>query len=194
MFRERGSDYFNPDEAARKLMAANRGLDQAAANGAAWRQGRDLLERAIRENLEFVIETTLGGGTMTRMLAEAAARGIAVRAWYVGLAGVELHIRRVRARVRLGGHDIPEPVIRRRFEHSRLNLISLLPALAALRVYDNSTEADPAAGNTPVLKPVLLMEHRKILNMKDLPRTPDWARPIVAAALKLARPQMREWN
>lgn len=192
-FRHYGGEYFNPDEAARRLMAVNPAMDQAAANGAAWRQGRDLLEKAVRERLDFAIETTLGGGTISRLLADAARQGIGIYVWYVGLASPELHIRRVRSRVRLGGHDIPEQAIRRRFEHSRLNLVALLPALAALRMYDNSTEADPAAGKTPVLVPVLLMEHRRILNPGDLPRAPDWAKPVVAAALKLARPEMKEW-
>ena len=62
---------------------------------------------------------------------------------------------RVRQRVRQGGHDIPESDIRRRYEHSRLNLVQLLPALAGLRVYDNSAVADPAAGRAP--QPVLLL-------------------------------------
>lgn len=193
-FREWGGEYFNPDEAARRLVSANPGLTQAEANGAAWRQGRSLLERATEKGLDFAIETTLGGNTITRLLAEAAARGIGIHVWYVGLASPELHIRRVRSRVRQGGHDIPEAAIRRRFEHSRINLIALLPALTALRMYDNSIEADPAAGKTPLLAPVLLMEHRKILNPENLPRAPDWAKPVVAAALKLARPQMKEWR
>lgn len=192
-FRVMGSDYFNPDEAARRLMAAHRGMDQATVNSAAWRQGRDLLERAIRDNLDFAIETTLGGSTIPRLLADAAAHGIRIYVWYVGLSNPEQNIRRVRARVRLGGHDIPESAIRRRFEHSRLNLIALLPALTALKMYDNSVEGDPAAGKTPALKPVLFMENRKILNPGDLPRAPDWAKPIVAAALKLAQPEMKNW-
>jgi hypothetical protein len=100
----------------------------------------------------------------------------------------------VRSRASRGGHDIPEAAIRRRFEHSRMNLIALLPALTALRMYDNSADADPAVGKTPMLKPVLLMEHRKILNPADLPRAPDWAKPVVAAALKMTHPQMREWR
>lgn len=193
-FRNYGGEYFNPDEAARRLMAANPGMDQAAANSAAWRKGRDLLEKAIREKLDFALETTLGGGTISRMLAQAAAQGAGIYVWYVGLSSPELHIRRVRSRVRMGGHDIPEQAIHRRFEHSRLNLIALLPVLTALRLYDNSTEADPAAGKTPVLAPVLIMEHRKILNPGDLPRAPDWAKPIVAAAIKLSRPEMRDWK
>jgi predicted ABC-type ATPase len=34
--------------------------------------------------------------------------GIAVRIWYVGLTNAELHIARVQARVKRGGHDTPE--------------------------------------------------------------------------------------
>jgi predicted ABC-type ATPase len=69
-----------------------------------------------------------------------------VRVWYVGLSSPELHIARVRARVAKGGHDIPEPRIRERYDASRLNLIRLLPRLSELWVYDNSVEADPDAG------------------------------------------------
>ena len=124
-----GGDYFNPDEAARELMAANPGLDQVQANAAAWQQGKRLLEHAIRDRLDFAIETTLGGNTMARLLAEAAALGIEVRIWYVGLASAEAHIKRVRQRVRAGGHDIPEADIRRRWRYSRMNLVQLLPVL-----------------------------------------------------------------
>lgn len=184
-FREYGTDYYNPDEAARLLRAANPGLTQADANGAAWQQGRRLLERAIAERLDFAIETTLGASTIPRLLAEAAAQGFAVLVWYAGLASPELHIRRVRARVRRGGHDIPETDIRRRFEHSRLNLVHLMPHLAALRVHDNSEEADPETGKFPVPRLLLHLERGRIAGPANLAATPEWAKPIVAAAMRL---------
>lgn len=184
-FRSYGGEYYNPDEAARALMAANPGLGQTEASGLAWNQGRRLLERAIAERLDFAFESTLGGSTIPRLLAEAAAQGFEVRVWYAGLASPELHIERVRSRVRRGGHDISEKDIRRRYEHSRLNLIHLLPKLAALRVYDNSVEADPADGEKPTPALVLHMKKGRILNRKHLARTPAWAKPIVAAALRV---------
>lgn len=187
IFRALGSNYFNPDEAARRLMAVNPGLGQRDANSAAWRHGVRLLKRAIEERLDFAFETTLGGHTITHILAQAATQGIEIHIWYVGLSSPELHLERVRARVSRGGHDIPERDIRRRYEHSRLNLIALLPHLTALRVNDNSQEADPAAGEAPVPMLLLQMERAKIVGPPDLSRTPDWARPIVAAALKLRR-------
>jgi predicted ABC-type ATPase len=185
MIRAAGSEYYNPDEAARALIAANPGLEQTKANAAAWRQGKRLLERAIAERLDFAFETTLGGGTMTRILAEAAAAGFEVRIFYVGLASPELHLARVQQRVKGGGHDIPEADIRRRWRHSRINLVRLLPVLTELRVYDNSAAADPAAGEAPRPVLVLHVDHGDLVGPPDLKATPAWARPIVAAALKL---------
>jgi predicted ABC-type ATPase len=184
-FRASGADYYNPDETARALRVANRALSQTDANGVAWQQGKRLLEKAIAGRLDFAFETTLSANTIPALLAKAAARGIEVHVWYAGLSSPELHIERVRRRVRKGGHDIAEADIRRRYERSRINLVHLLPKLAALRVYDNSADADPAAGKAPAPGLVLHMEHGKILGPADLSRTPDWAKPIVAAALKL---------
>ena len=184
-FRQSGADYYNPDEAARLLLTANPTLTQTEANSAAWHEGVRLLKRAVDEGLEFAFETTLGGNTIPRLLKKAASARVEINVWYVGLESPELHIARVKSRVARGGHDIPEQDIRRRYERSRLNLIELLPVLRALRIFDNSAEADPAGGQTPKPILVLSMERRKILEPKDLTHTPAWAKPIVAAALKL---------
>lgn len=187
--RDAGGEYFNPDEVARALRTADPSLDAAASNGRAWATGRRLLEEAIRDRRDFAIETTLGGNTITTLLLAAARRGFAIRVWYAGLATPELHVARVAARVRRGGHDIPASDIRRRYDRSRRNLIVLLPHLAELAVYDNSSEADPATGETPQPTSVLHVRAGAIVGPPDLTRTPAWARPIVAAARKLDRPR-----
>ncbi len=185
MLRAAGADYFNPDEAARQIRAANAGMTQAEANGVAWHQGKRLLERAIAGGLDFAFESTLGATTIPALLAKAAALGIEVRVWYVGLSSPELHIARVRARVANGGHDIPEADIRRRWETGRLNIIRLLPKLTELRVYDNSGEADPATGASPAPVLVLHVRRGKIVAPRDLSRTPTWAKPLAATAVRL---------
>jgi predicted ABC-type ATPase len=177
-------EYFNPDEAARRIRAANPGISQTQANGAAWHEGKRLLERAIAERLDFAFETTLGGRTITALLERAVARGFEVRIWYVGLNGPELHIARVGARVAKGGHDIPEPRIRERYDASRLNLIRLLPSLSELWVYDNSKDADPDAGVAPEPRLVLHVRHGAVVGPRDLALTPEWAKAIVAAVIK----------
>ena len=186
MFLAKGTDYFNPDDAAARIRHARPHVSDAEANSQAWNQGTRLLQRAIAERLNFAFETTLGGNTIPALLSSALSAGLEVRVWYVGLSSVELHIARVRARVEKGGHPIPEQKIRERFDRSRLNLIRLLPRLTELLVYDNSSEANPDAGKRPEPKFLLHMDSGKIVGSCDLRLIPEWAKPIVAAALKIA--------
>lgn len=186
IFLAKGTDYFNPDDAAARIRHAKSHVSEAEANSQAWNQGTRLLQRAIAERLSFAFETTLGGNTIPALLRSALPAGLEVRVWYVGLSSVELHIARVRARVEKGGHPIPEQKIRERFDRSRLNLIRLLPRLTELLVYDNSSEANPDAGARPEPKLLLHMASGKIVGSCDLQLIPEWAKPIVAAALKIA--------
>lgn len=183
-FLAAGSQYFNPDEATRRILQSNPGLSLQDANGAAWNLGKNLLERAIAEGGSLAFETTLGGRTITSLLEQAASAGIELRIWYVGLNSPELHIRRVRARVSRGGHDIPEDKIRERYHQSRLNLIRLLPHVTELLVYDNSEEADPSRGARPRPKLLLHLLRGKILKACGLKEVPEWAKPIMVAAMR----------
>ncbi len=184
MLSQEGGVFFDPDHATREFMEADPGLGLADANSRAWHKGKDLLERAIAEGLEYNFETTLGGHTIPRLLEQAADSGSAIRIWYVGLSSLDLHIERVRARVKKGGHDIPEGKIRDRYDRSRLNLIRLIPQLTELVVYDNSRERDPDSNDAP--EPVLIL-HLRDGQMKELcklSRVPHWAKPIVLAAVE----------
>jgi predicted ABC-type ATPase len=184
LLRASGGEYFNPDEVARFLRERDAALDQSAANGAAWSLGVRQLERAIRAGQDYFFGTTLGGNTIRRLLRSALAVGYQVRIWYAGLSSPELHIARVAARVKAGGHPIDEADIRRRFDASRRNLIGLLPALSELKLYDNSRESDPKRGKAPEPKLVLHWRDGDIVAPATLGGTPDWAKPIVAQAIK----------
>jgi len=186
-FRRNGADYFNPDEATQRILEANPGISLEQANSAAWLEGKRLLERAIAERLDFAFETTLGGNTIARLLERATQAGIEVRVWFVGLSSPELHIARVRARVAAGGHDIPDAKIRERFDASRLNLIRLLPKLTELRVYDNSADGDPIIGAVPQPRLIVHVVGGSVRESCPLEEVPEWAKPIVLAALRLSR-------
>ena len=77
--RERGADYFNPDEATRRILEANPGIDLGRANSQAWLQGKQLLEQAISSRTTFAFETTLGGNTIPALVKRACAAGLALR-------------------------------------------------------------------------------------------------------------------
>jgi predicted ABC-type ATPase len=185
--RRSGGDYYNPDEVARRLLVAHPELTPAQANGRAWHEGVRLLAEAIGKRHSHFFETTLGGDSIVALLESACDAGLAVRIWYAGLASPELQIARVAARVAKGGHAIPEDHIRRRYDNSRRNLIRLLPRLTELQVHDNSIEADPARGAAPRLRLLLRWVAGRIVAPRNLRGTPDWARPVVAAALKSER-------
>jgi predicted ABC-type ATPase len=181
-------DYFNPDEAARRIRETIGGsIDEA--NALAWQEGKQRLESAIETRSSFALESTLGGNTIPRLLRAAADERIEVLVWYAGLSTPEQHIARVRARVAAGGHDIPEEMIRQRWNASRRNVIALMPFLTELRVFDNSQEGDPAAGTIPPPRQLLHWSHGTIVGPSPdmLAMTPEWAKAIVARALKLQR-------
>lgn len=181
---ERGADYFNPNEATRRVRAAEPGIALTEANSRAWLHGKRLLEKAIAERKEYAFETTLGGTTIPALLERAYDAGLAVRVWYVGLEGVELHFARVRSRVAAGGHHIPPRKIRERYDRSRENLIRLLPKLAELRVLDNSNEGDPKLGEPPQPRLILHAANGMIRESCAFADVPQWAKPVVMAALR----------
>jgi predicted ABC-type ATPase len=177
--------FFNPDTIALKIRALHPDISAAQANGHAWQMGRELLEQAIAEKRDYRFETTLGGRSIARLLQSAAREGHQVNMWFCGLESPELHLQRVRSRVVRGGHDIPEEKIRERWNSSRENLIRLLPSLHHLRVCDNSADADPAKGQAPIPRLLLEVKTRKIIAPADLSNAPEWAQPIIAAAIHL---------
>lgn len=188
LLAEHGLTWFNPDSYARELARA--GLGQQEANARAWNYGKDRLEQALAQGTNFAFETTLGGDTITRLLAQAAATHEVVML-FCGLSSPELHLERVRFRVRHGGHDIPEAKIRERWTTSRANLVRLLPVLARLQVFDNSAPAQPDGS---IADPLLVLEvtHGQVVlpavdDAQALAAIPAWARAVVEAALVGAR-------
>lgn len=176
--------YFNPDLVA-KAMVDRDGITSAEANARAWNLGFELLNRSIERNEDFSFETTLGGNSITQALLRAAAVGLDVLIFYVGLDSPERHIARVAARVLRGGHPIAAVRIRERYPKSLANLIRLLPCASEVRIYDNSAESEDGR---PLARLVLSMSHQRI----DRPAldelvtiAPAWSKPVVAAAIRI---------
>jgi predicted ABC-type ATPase len=185
MLERAGLAWFNPDSFARELMAAT-GCDQIQANAAAWHEGMRRLDEAVASGANFAFETTLGGRTVPVKIKAASATHD-VLMWFCGLSSPELHIARVKARVAAGGHDIPQAKIRERYPAALRNLIALMPRLAHLQVYDNSTEAAPGEA---IPDPLLVMEMKsgrlvRPADVHSLASTPDWAKPLVEAVLSM---------
>ncbi len=126
------------------LLAA--GLSPFQPGAMAARSARLLLGR-WRELLElrrdFAFESTLSGRTYAAMLRQARAAGYEVRLCYLWLPSVSMSLRRVRQRVRKGGHDVPEADLRRRFLPSLRNFFSLYLPLADEALLFNAAGSPP---------------------------------------------------
>lgn len=181
--RQHGGEYFNPDEIARTLRQRQPRLNQEEANSLAWTAGKELLEAAIANGWDYTFETTLGGNTIRRLLQDAAVHGHRLVVWYVGLDSPEAHLARVAARVKRGGHGIPESKIRERFTRSLENFIELLPLIAELRVFDNSQSVNLVGGESPRPRGLLHIRDGEVVESVALTRVPDWAKPLFAACL-----------
>jgi len=118
------------------------GLSPLSPETAAIRAGRLMLEEvslAMQRGIDFGFETTLSGRGHLNLVRRLKKRGYAIHFFYLWIPSVELALSRIRERVSRGGHDVPEPVVRRRFERSIRNFLTIYRLLASRWiVFDNS--------------------------------------------------------
>jgi len=188
LLTQAGLAWYNPDDFARALVA-DYGVSQEKANIEAWQEGVRRLRQAMAARRSFAFETTLGGHSITQYLLQAC-KTHDVMVWYCGLRDPQLHLDRIKLRVRNGGHDIPEAKVRQRWVSSLRNLIVLMPSLAYLRVYDNSTQF---AKGQAIGEPKLLLEIRAAQRIHpamliEAVDAPEWVKPALEAAFELDPP------
>ena len=133
------------------LIAA--GLSPFAPDAAAIRAGRLMLteisECATRGD-SFAFETTLAARNYLRHIQRWRGDGYHVKLFFLCLPSAETAIARVAARVRQGGHNIPEAVIRRRFAAGLRNLAEYKAEVDTWAVYDNAgSEPTPIDWSKP---------------------------------------------
>lgn len=120
--------FLNSDDIARE-----RGISPRRAGEVLLNQMRDLFSA----HASFAFETTLSGKIHNRFIKQAKSDGYKIVFLYVCLASVEQNIARVRQRVALGGHDVPESTIRRRYHKSLLNFESVAKQSDQWELYYN---------------------------------------------------------
>jgi predicted ABC-type ATPase len=118
-----GLSVFNPDLAA---MAAGRVMLTR------------LKELAVRR-ANFAFETTLASRSFAPWISELIAAGYRFRLVFLWLSSPDLAVLRVADRVRMGGHNVPEETIRRRYRAGLANFFRLYRPLASnWEIADNS--------------------------------------------------------
>jgi predicted ABC-type ATPase len=121
------------------------GLSPFAPQDLSVRAGRLLLDRVkelANSGQDFGFETTLSGQSYKRWFKLWRARGYRIHLFFLWLPTEDLAVARVKFRVQMGGHSIPDRVIRRRFTRGLKNLFtSYMLCVDTAIVYDNSGRA-----------------------------------------------------
>ncbi len=124
------------------------GVSPFRPEAAAFRAGRLMLEEielCARRRASFGFETTLAGRSHLAVIRRLKKRAYGVHFFFLWVPTVELALTRVKNRVIEGGHDVPENVVRRRFDRSIRNFLLLYKSLGdSWTLLDNS-------GATPVV-------------------------------------------
>ncbi|MCQ2181324.1 MAG: zeta toxin family protein [Bacteroidales bacterium] len=105
------SEFVNSDEFAKSLSP----FDPSAASVSASRYMLLKIRYLLNRRKDFSIETTLATRSLLCIIEEAKSLGYSVTVIYFWLKSPEIAIDRVAARVKAGGHNIPEEVVRRRY-------------------------------------------------------------------------------
>ena len=106
---------------------------------AAGRMMLEMIRQYVAEGRSFAFETTLSGRTYASMIPRWQEQGYRVSLVFLSLPSPESAIERVRQRVADGGHNIPEDVIRRRFDAGRRNFDTIYRELVnQWALYDSS--------------------------------------------------------
>ena len=104
--------------------------------------GRLLLQRIRslgRARKDFAFETTLSGRGYLQFFRDLRRDGYELHIFFLWLNNVRLAEKRIADRVRKGGHNIPTPIVRRRFFKGLQNLFGIYRhSFDSIHIYDNS--------------------------------------------------------
>jgi predicted ABC-type ATPase len=144
-------DYVNADTIAH-------GLSAFQSEKVALEAGRIMLKRLqelANQHRNFAFESTLASRFYARWIKELRRQGYEFHLFFLWLRHVDVAIARVKERVRIGGHNIPEDVIRRRYQKGLKNFFEIYQPIAdTWSVYDNSEADEPiqiAKGNAKIV-------------------------------------------
>ncbi|MES2219283.1 MAG: zeta toxin family protein [Pseudomonadota bacterium] len=119
------------------------GLSAFKPESAAIEAGRIMLKRIwslAAEKMNFAFETTLATRTFAiNLIPKLKKENYQIHLTFLWLQSPDLAVSRVKERIKMGGHSVPEEVIRRRYKAGLKNFFSLYkPLIDSWQIYDNS--------------------------------------------------------
>ncbi len=130
------NEFVNADEIAKGISPFN--PDKVAIQA-----GKIMLKRInelIANNITFAIETTLSAKTFVKYIQQAKEKNYEVILLFLRLNSKKLAIKRVEARVREGGHNIPIEVIKRRYDNGLKNFFQIYKQVVNKWIFVDNSE------------------------------------------------------
>ena len=146
------------------LLAA--GLNPFQPERAAFQAGRTMLEMidaCVSRGENFAFETTLSGRGYARMIPRWQELGYRVTLIFLRLPSPEAAIARVRQRVEMGGHNIPEEDIRRRFYGGWRNLEGIYRPLVNETVVGSTSDMSDAPATEAAMRRATMKARRRAI-------------------------------
>ena len=157
--------YINPDEIAKELHGEyDDRVGRAQAIAASQR------DECLASGLSFTFETVMSHPSKIEVMRKAKSLGFRTALYFVATESPDLNVARVNQRVALGGHDVPEHLIRARYART----LALLPE--ALQQSDLAVLFDNSYGEPITLRPFFRKSGQRVTVEPPMPR---WARRVL---------------
>jgi len=163
-------------EAAQQLTFTNHRLEFGAVkvNSYFASVASDFLrQKLMAEKTSFTLETVMSHPGKVELLAQAQAAGYRTYLYFVATDDPAINLSRVKSRVQLGGHPVPEDKIAERYHRSLALLMDAIRHTNRAYIFDNS--GDNAAGKHTWLAEIT--EGRELELKTD--RMPAWFKRAV---------------
>jgi len=123
--------YINADDIKRTMDCT----DIEAANIA-----EEQRERCLENKENFSFETVLSTDRNLKLLQRAKEVGYFIRCFYILTADPIINVERIKCRVLVGGHDVPEEKVIARYDRALVLIPEVIKCCDVCHIYDNTYE------------------------------------------------------
>ena len=97
-------------------------------------------DQYLKRRLSFSFETVFSHPAKIELLKKAQALGYRTYMYFIATEKPQINLARIRARVKLGGHDVPEDKVAARYYRCLEQVKYALPHLNRAYFFDNSAD------------------------------------------------------
>jgi predicted ABC-type ATPase len=114
--------------------------DEGISDIEAWEKAERQRAEALNSRESFAFETVFSHPGKVDFIRQAKDAGYWVRLYFICTQDADINVRRIQARYKTGGHDVPEDKTRSRYVRSMRLLSQVFPIVDEADIFNNSWE------------------------------------------------------